>query len=256
VLLRDPPGSEQELWCRVDAGPHGFLAIAAHGHADALAVEVRVDGVDLLADPGTYCYHSPASWRSYFRSTAGHNTLEVGGADQSVSGGPFLWTRQARSAIEQLAGLYDGAVAECRAVHDGYLRLRPPVRHRRSVRLDRAERRLTIDDVLLGDAAASHDVRLRFHLGPLVRCSLAGSVAHLAWPGDDGECRATLKLPQTLSWTCARGSEDPMDGWYSPAFDVRVPAATLTGSGMLGCGRLLTSVLQLEPSPSTQGEER
>ena len=74
-----------EIWCRCDGGPHGFLATAAHAHADALSIEVRHDGVDVLADPGTYCYHGEPEWRSYFRSTRGHNTIELAGADQSRS---------------------------------------------------------------------------------------------------------------------------------------------------------------------------
>ena len=45
-----------EIWCRCDGGPLGFLSIAAHGHADALSVEVRYDGVEVLVDPGTYCF--------------------------------------------------------------------------------------------------------------------------------------------------------------------------------------------------------
>ncbi|MGH3977151.1 MAG: alginate lyase family protein, partial [Pseudonocardiaceae bacterium] len=82
ALHRDGDG---ELWCRCDGGPHGFLSIAAHAHADALSVEVRHEGVDVLADPGTYCYHGQSQWRSYFRSTLGHNTLELDGQDQSRS---------------------------------------------------------------------------------------------------------------------------------------------------------------------------
>ena len=80
TILRGPG---EQIWCRCDGGPHGFLSIAAHAHADALSVEVRHDGVDVLADPGTYCYHGQPEWRSYFRSTLGHNTLELGGRDQS-----------------------------------------------------------------------------------------------------------------------------------------------------------------------------
>ena len=49
--------ARDEIWCRCDGGPHGYLSIAAHAHADALSVEVRYGGVDILADPGTYCYH-------------------------------------------------------------------------------------------------------------------------------------------------------------------------------------------------------
>ena len=37
------------------------------------------------------------AWRAWFRSTLAHNTLEVGGVDQSVAAGPHLWTRQARA---------------------------------------------------------------------------------------------------------------------------------------------------------------
>ena len=41
--------------------------------------------MDILADPGTYCYHGEPEWRSYFRSTIGHNTVEIGGRDQSAA---------------------------------------------------------------------------------------------------------------------------------------------------------------------------
>ena len=102
TLMRSSPSDGEEIWCRCDAGPHGFLSIAAHAHADALAVEVRYDGTDVLADPGTYCYHGEPRWRSYFRSTLAHNTVEVGHQDQSTSGGPFLWTRHARSGLSEL----------------------------------------------------------------------------------------------------------------------------------------------------------
>ena len=74
TLLRTDDEQNPEIWCRCDGGPHGFLSIAAHAHADALSVEVRYGGVDVLADPGTYCYHGDPAWRSYFRSTIAHNT--------------------------------------------------------------------------------------------------------------------------------------------------------------------------------------
>ena len=92
TIMRSTLPDGRELWCRCDAGPHGYLSIAAHAHADALSVEVRVDGVEVLADPGTYCYQGNQEWRGFFRSTVGHNAVEVGGVDQSVSGGPTLWS--------------------------------------------------------------------------------------------------------------------------------------------------------------------
>src|SRR5262249_11556822 len=54
ILLRTTEQQAPEIWCRCDGGPHGFLSIAAHAHADALSVEVRYGGVEILADPGTY----------------------------------------------------------------------------------------------------------------------------------------------------------------------------------------------------------
>ena len=112
VILRDRAWQPDEIWCRCDHGPHGYLSIAAHAHADALSIEVRHGGIDILADPGTYLYHGAAKWRRYFRSTLGHNTLELAGTDQSVSGGDFLWTRHARSEMLHLD--WDRQRAACR----------------------------------------------------------------------------------------------------------------------------------------------
>ena len=245
VLLRDQDGRPDELWCRADHGPHGYLSIAAHAHADALAVEVRVGGVDLLADPGTFCYGADPVWRAYFRSTVAHNTLEVGGVDQSVAAGPHLWTRQARAELELATGLDGGPVAEWQAAHHGYRRLRPPAVHRRSVRLDRPARRLVVEDRL--DTRGGHDCRLAFHLGPEIACVLVGDQALLEWRVEHGRRRATLDLPGELAWERLEGRADPPAGWYSPAFDVRVPTVTLLGSGRVGGGQGLRTVLQLDP---------
>jgi hypothetical protein len=254
ALLRDAPRRPDELWCRVDHGPHGYRSIAAHAHADALSVEARVGGVDVLADPGTYCYHGEPAWRAYFRSTFGHNTLEVAGVDQSVAGGPFLWSRHARCELRRVAGLDAGPVAEWSAAHHGYQRLRPPALHRRGVSLFREDRRLVIEDVV--ECNGEHDCRLSFHLGPEVSCTLQGDRALLRWPAGDGAGTASLVLPALLSWRCLRGSEQPPAGWYSPAFGMRVPAATLVGSGRLGRGQRLVTVLQLGPQDSTLDDRR
>lgn len=236
TILRTPAGTGPEIWCRCDAGPHGFLSIAAHAHADALAVEVRHGGVDVLADPGTYCYHGEAAWRAYFRSTVAHNTLELAGTDQATSGGPFLWTRHPRSRVlGQSAG--DGARQSWQAEHDGYLALVPPAVHRRRVDLDAGERTLRVVDVV--DTAGPHPLRLAWHLGPDVDADLdgVGNGARLCWR-DRGGVRvgAHLELPAALRWSAVRGATAPVLGWYSPSFGTRVPATTLVGTGVAGPG--------------------
>ena len=231
TLLRTPPGGP-EIWCRCDGGPHGFLSIAAHAHADALAVEVRHGGVDVLADPGTYCYHGEPAWRAYFRSTIGHNTLELDGQDQSVAGGPFLWVQQAATTVGEVVHRPDGAIVSWSAEHDGYRRLDPPAIHRRTVMLDPDDRCLTIADRV--ETPVPRRCRLAFHLGPEVVAVLEGSTATLTWPSGQGgliESRALLNLPGRLEWSAHRGGTDPVLGWYSAGFGRKAPATTLLGTG-------------------------
>jgi Heparinase II/III-like protein/Heparinase II/III N-terminus len=232
TLLRTPPEQSPEIWCRCDGGPHGFLSIAAHAHADALAVEVRYGGMDILADPGTYCYHGEPAWRSYFRSTIAHNTAEIDGRNQSSEGGPFLWLRHANA--REIDVRDTGEVANWAAEHDGYASLNPPARHRRTVWLDRASRCIDITDEIEG---GRHDIRLAFHLGPDVRAELDGNRALLRWPGADVPGEARLDLPDGLTWSLHRGESDPILGWYSSGLGCRVPAVTLLGRGNLAPGR-------------------
>ncbi|WP_202868175.1 heparinase II/III family protein [Kribbella sindirgiensis] len=216
--------SGPEIWCRADAGPHGFLSIAAHAHSDALSLEVRVDGVDILADPGTYCYHGEEEWRDYFRSTIAHNTVEVARTEQSTWGGPFLWLRGATGTVRR----HDESSWD--AEHDGYA----PVTHRRTAVLDHGV--LRVEDHL--DAAA--DVRIAWHLGPEVSVELDGSTGRLEWPTGS----AMVELPAGLAWTAHRGSDSPLLGWYSPRFGHKVPSTTLIGEGALAPGSPATSTFR------------
>jgi Heparinase II/III-like protein/Heparinase II/III N-terminus len=244
TLLRSSPSDGAEIWCRCDSGPHGFLSIAAHAHADALAVEVRHNGVDVLADPGTYCYHGEPRWRSYFRSTHAHNTIEVGGQDQSSSGGPFLWTRHARSTLVQLESNAEGNVTAWSAEHDGYRTLTPPVRHHRAVRLDGRRRRIEIIDRL--ETTGRHALRFALHLGPDIDAHMIGPDVELSWTSGTSTLGARLCLPSGLSWSMKRGQTEPVLGWYSSRFGEKKAAWAVIGEGMCsGIGSdTLTTVLQ------------
>ncbi len=232
ALLRTPQGEHPEIWCRVDGGPHGFGSLAAHAHADALSLEVRHDGVEVLADPGTYCYHGEPRWRDYFRSTAAHNTIEVDGLDQSTSGGPFLWTQHARTHVDRV-DVGDRDVQVWSAHHTGYARLDPALRHSRTVRLERFSGALQVLDELR--ASRVHALRMSYHLGPEVEAELRGSLARLSWrrPGRTRPVVALLHLPVGLEWTWHRGEEEPPLGWWSEGLGRRRPSTTLVGRGEL-----------------------
>ncbi|MFE2525633.1 alginate lyase family protein [Streptomyces sp. NPDC059382] len=235
TILRGPA----EIWCRCDGGPHGFLSIAAHAHADALSVEVRHDGVDVLADPGTFCYHGQPEWRRYFRSTVAHNTLGLDGGDQSVSGGPFLWTRHARSRVlvADASATSDGGTARWCAEHDGY----EGSVHRRRVELSAESRELRVIDEVRGPRRVA---RLAFHLGPVIAADLVGNRAELTWSRDGEDRSAVLDLPGRLSWRAHRGETDPPLGWYSDGFGRKEPTTTLIGTGFVDGTEGFTTVLR------------
>jgi hypothetical protein len=66
------------------------------GQADALHLDVWLDGVNLLRDAGTYSYNTEPRWLAYFGGTASHNTVQFDGRDQMPRLSRFLlgdWIR-------------------------------------------------------------------------------------------------------------------------------------------------------------------
>ena len=84
----------------MDHGPLGHLSIAAHGHADALALWLHIGDQPVLVDAGTYLYHSGGAWRDRLRGTPLHNTLSLDDRNSSRIAGPFNWgtTRDGKPA--------------------------------------------------------------------------------------------------------------------------------------------------------------
>jgi len=244
TILRTAPGTTPEIWCRCDGGPHGYLAISAHAHADALSIELRCGGVDIFADPGTYCYYGEPKSRNFFRSTVAHNTLELDGENQSLWGGPFLWLHHARTRNVEVIHAQDAEVIRWSAEHTGYTALVPPAIHHRSVELNGERRRLEVVDRV--ESTGNPSLRMAFHLGPTISVELEGNSARLNWAILDGASHATVILPSGLRWTAHRGEVDPMLGWYSERFGVKQPATTLLGLGKCDqANRELHTTIQL-----------
>lgn len=213
-------GTADEVKLVADAGPLGYLSIAAHGHADALAFVLSLGGQPVLIDPGTYAYHTQRRWRDYFRSTAAHNTLCVDGVDQSEIGGNFMWLRKANARC--LGFTHDTGQAEWLAEHDGYTRLRDPVMHRRRIQFLPAEGRIRVTDSV--KCARSHRLAWHWHFDPQCTIELKANVAIIAVGG----WQLTLQPPEAVSsLTLHRGQDDPPLGWVSRRFDHKEPAPTL-----------------------------
>lgn len=223
-LLRT--SGKNEIWCRCASGPHRYPGFAARAHLDALSVEVRYAGVDILADPGICCYLGGRGWRPYLLPTIAHDTAAPDGQIRSSEGGPDTWVRHAHTREIEL--LDDGDIARWTAEHDGNATLEPSALHRRSVLLDRASRSIDIIDQIDG---GGHNIRLAFHFGPHVQAELEESCAVLDWPAASTPGAARLELPPGLQWSLHRGEADPVSGWYPCDPGRPVPALTLLGYG-------------------------
>ena len=235
VLAADR-GNENEIVVVFDAGPLGLAPLNAHGHADALSFWLSYGGQEFLIDPGTYCYHSSAVWRSYFRGTAAHNTIRLDRADQSVPCGTFLWRDAAHCGIEHVND--SDEFVEVSGSHDGYCRLRDPVVHSRSLRLFKKSRAVAITDRV--ECQGYHDVELFLHFSEKCQLRQTGPVSFEA---SLGKRRLGVRLDSRFVPQLYHGSEDPIFGWVSPAFGVKKPAFTLVArAGLASSTQFLTEI--------------
>ena len=160
----------------------------------------------LLVDTGTSTY-APGPVRSYERSTAAHNTLEVDGADSTEVWGAFRAARRAR--VTDLATcVAHGGVLTIEAAHDGYRRLPGRPVHRRRWLLTEAG--LRVEDYVTG--RGEHALVLRWHLAPRSGLRLAGAGALVTTPAGEFRVIVSATGPVTLAaetGQVAKGSPGP-----------------------------------------------
>ncbi|HTK49209.1 MAG TPA: alginate lyase family protein [Gemmatimonadaceae bacterium] len=228
-VLRD---ARSGLWALVDGGAHGALN-CGHAHADALHLEVALDGRALLTDSGTFSYTGDG--REQFRATASHNTVTVDGESSSITGGLFHWRHAARTTTQAWLSMPNADV--WRGSHDGFARLPDPAVHERTVLLLHG-RYLVVLDAL--EAAGAHRWTVHWHWS-------AGLVARRgdtsAWVRASDEARADATLLQLLA--LGDGSLEIGRSWRSDAYGVK-REAPCTDFSASGSGRQ-TSVTLIAP---------
>lgn len=215
-------GGSDSVSVLFDCGELGFGSLAAHGHADALSLCVRVAGLDVLVDPGTYDYFSFPTWRAFFRSTRAHNTLVLDGRDQSSMLGPFLWGRRARARCLAWRTEPEAGRTVVSGEHDGYAGLPAPALHRRTLDLDAGSRTLTIRDEVFSEGP--HELAFYFHLAEACVLRREDECAYGIMVGGS---RMRLSLDPSLEVQSLAGSLDPIAGWVSRGYHRKSPATTL-----------------------------
>jgi len=203
VILRGDGG---DYLC-FDAGAMGPDHMPGHGHADALSFVLYGNHRPLIVDPGVYSYHEKP-WRDHFRSTRAHNTVGVDGQDQCVFWGAF---RAAYPPKVRLLGWSDEHVE---GEHEGYLRLKNPVVHRRLIRR-RGKGHWELLDHFEGRGV--HEFALSLQLAPEARVERHGVTdATVRWPG------LSLRISVPSPSPEMHASVEP--GWVSPGWNLKTPA--------------------------------
>ncbi len=183
VLMTPKPGeSAPSSWACVRFPSFAFRP----AHADALHVDLWVDGVNLLRDSGSYSYNPAPDVAPDLRATAAHNTIEFDGRDQMPRLGRFLfgdWLKP--SHVGELVGegeslSWSGAYEDSDGCH-----------HRRSVTVDGSTWR--IRDEIEGQ---KEKAVLRWRLAPgdwrLDGMTLHGTHARISIEPDASPARVAL----------------------------------------------------------------
>lgn len=81
----------------VDAGQPGPTYIPGHAHCDAMSFELFRDGKPIVVNCGTYAYQCEE--RSFFRSTAAHNTVMIEGTEQCQCWDVFRMAKRSSTRV-------------------------------------------------------------------------------------------------------------------------------------------------------------
>ncbi len=196
----------------INAGPR-VRGRDGHRHADALSINLAVNGDPVLIDPGTFAYVGQGCERDRFRGTAGHNTLHVDGLSQAEPGGPFEWCGLSRTNVN--CWVNGNAFDFFEASHDGYGRLREPVQHRRSIFYWKPHFWFVRDVV---EGAGDHQIGLHWHFAAGTLTAISGGAAFVS----DRQTALRLLFASDRSW-----SREICPDWYSPVYGRKETAPLL-----------------------------
>ena len=145
----------------MDAGPVGPDYQPGHAHADTFSFVLYVDNIPIIVDNAISTYQI-GSRRAWERSTAAHNTVQVGAMNSTEVWAGFRVGKRARVT------LLTDSETELTARHDGYTGL--GVIHERTWKT--TPNQIHILDRLLHKRRTGHDGVARFYFHPIVNVVL------------------------------------------------------------------------------------
>jgi hypothetical protein len=219
----------------VHCGPLTYRPVGGHPHLDQLSFSVDVDGVELLVDPGQFCYTAWPDRSMYYRGTSAHNTVMVDDQAQAATRpDPIGYAHAAVGPLRPRCDRFTAgpAGAEFEGRHDGYRRLPGGGDHVRDIAFDAGRREWAIRDRL--ELTGRHRIRWSFHIHPQAELIREGE----AWVirREDHQLR--------LTWSGPAARAEHSTGSYSRAYGLEEPAPLLTfeaeASGPVDAGFRLT----------------
>ncbi len=188
----------------VDAGRIGPDYLPGHAHCDTLSYEMSINGRRFVVNSGVFTYQGAE--RSWFRSTAAHNTVRIDGEEQHEIWSAF---RVARRGYPVEIGTDDsGERLSLTAAHTGYRRLPGGPLHRRTIGY--ANHVWSVDDRVEG--AGAHRAESYIHLHPDVEVAQMDERSIQCRLGD---------IVMTIHATdCDKMTIE--DGFYSPEFGLKL----------------------------------
>jgi hypothetical protein len=194
----------QDNWVYFDAGPYG----TAHQHLDRMHISAYLNGRSLLVDGGRYTYQ-PGPWKDYFAGPHSHNIL-------LVDGQPAVQAPRRVTAPLPLNFVsekhYTSVESVAHFALPGFLNIFPKIiPWTRSLLLDHRGFLIVIDQLQF---YSDHTIEALWNCDPRIT---------------DTEARQLLTLASeaNASVTLVRGQEDPVAGFHSPDYGLKVPAAQI-----------------------------
>lgn len=231
--------SQKEMFMHFNAGELGFLAIAAHGHSDALSFNLSVNGQWYIVDTGTFSYHTDMDWRNYFVSTMAHNTISINGENQALRGGPTMWRDHYKCNILSVqSSQQKESVTAC---HNGY-EDKYGILHERRIDFDKTNSIFCIYDLLKG--AGNQTAFINFHIHPDINAELKNYRFQLENPSDLSS-KVVMELDENINWKLIKGEENPIMGWYSDGFYEKEKAFVLSGEINLSNKKEVKTIIKL-----------
>ncbi|MGF1452210.1 MAG: alginate lyase family protein [Opitutales bacterium] len=211
LITRDGFGPDA-LWGFFDAGPQG----SQHEHLDRLHLSVSVGKQDFLVDNGRYHY-VPGRWREYFKGPRGHNVVLLNGEGTAL---PPRKVTKPLSVPNRITPQY--AFAEAEASFADSLG-GSEAWHRRAVWFFPGDGWIVRDRI---DGFGANTITTLWHFHPEVSVELEGERTLLAQGGGKQLLMQSIVARGSqleLSLVAGREGIEPA-GWYSPTFNVRLPA--------------------------------